>query len=234
MVRHHVGEEQGKGKGDKKAQPDAKDEDDPIFPTHRSLEFGLIRVHICDEAFQVRNSALVFRLLGSHCRFYVVELCVQRLDLGILLLQFRGCHRVRRVGEAEQGIHGQAEVLAKGRNFKNTGLFILTRVKALEVIQSNAGGIGDLLIGFAFFIFLVSHHMEQGVAMRLEIGENGTFFELVHGLTPKTDEMFFMGGRCEFRTRKRVKITLKKTVFALDEWSSICYIERRKHSIAIR
>jgi hypothetical protein len=39
-------------------------------------------------------------------------------------------------------------------------------------------------------------------------------------------EMFLVGGRCEIRTKKREKFVPKKSFFALDDWSNICYIER--------
>jgi hypothetical protein len=39
-------------------------------------------------------------------------------------------------------------------------------------------------------------------------------------------EMFIVGGRCEIRTQKKVKIAPKKSFFALDDWLGICYIER--------
>jgi len=39
-------------------------------------------------------------------------------------------------------------------------------------------------------------------------------------------EMCMMGGRCEIRTKKKVKTAPKKWFFTLDDWLGICYIER--------
>jgi hypothetical protein len=90
---------------------------------------------------------------------------------------------------------------------------MLTCVKALDVIHRNAGDIGDLLIGGAFFIFLVSHNREQGIAMGLEVIEDGAFLKFVHGTPHKFDRNVYDGRTVRISHQKKGKFRTKKVVF---------------------